>query len=406
MNAKNVRYAVVALIAVSLLLAVVGNAAFLTVKDGGKKEVSNSGQIQKDLGSAPIAFEPKAELRIDNRTHVVFLYYTTCPACEDDKNLFITKSFPTWQGNVTDKEISFDIVNYYRKKDIGEAYFKAFDITQSQFGGTILVIHNSRVGLVYYPPFDDAKIQKAVYYTTRGSIVEVVQRKSEARFSQPLVFALGAVSGFNPCLIALASFFFATATKTELKGVARRITLISLGLIYAYVVLFSLIASNPVAMGYLASLTWVVVVVFVALGLLHFVEVAQDVYSRKWGGGSSIDAMIPVFKTPESMKRFLARVRELNSPVYDFALGALFSLAKLPCIAVFLIVLLVNSVSPLLDIIIFTLGVASPIIVMGALIGVGMIKVNRLSTVQFKGRLIQRLVIGAALIVSAILVVI
>ena len=234
----------------------------------------------------------------------------------------------------------------------------------------------------------------------------MVQRKSEARFSQPLVFALGAVSGFNPCLIALASFFFATATKTELKGVARRITLISLGLIYAYVVLFSLIASNPVAMGYLASLTWVVVVVFVALGLLHFVEVAQDVYSRKWGGGSSIDAMIPVFKTPESMKRFLARVRELNSPVYDFALGALFSLAKLPCIAVFLIVLLMNSVSPLLDIIIFTLGVASPIIVMGALIGVGMIKVNRLSTAQFNGRLIQRLVIGAALIVSAILVVI
>jgi cytochrome c biogenesis protein CcdA len=141
------------------------------------------------------------------------------------------------------------------------------------------------------------------------------------------------------------------------------------------------------------------------MGLLHFVEVAHDIYSRRWGSGSSIEAKMPLFKTPRPLKEFLVRVRESNSPAYDFALGAVFSLIKLPCIAAFLIVLLINSTSPLMDVVIFTFGVVSPIILMGALIGLGMIKVNRLSAAQFKGRLIQRTIIGIALLASAFLVV-
>jgi cytochrome c biogenesis protein CcdA len=219
------------------------------------------------------------------------------------------------------------------------------------------------------------------------------------------VYALGAISGFNPCLIALASFFFATATKTSFKSVARRIALISVGLIYAYLIFFSLIVSNPVVMSSLVSLTWLIAFILVIMGLLHFVEVGHDIYSRRWGGGSSIEAKLPLFKTPRQLKGLLEKTREMNSPAYDFVLGAIFSLIKLPCIAAFLVVLLVNSTTPLTDIAIFTLGVASPIILMGALIGLGMIKVNRLNTAQFKGRLIQRLVIGAALILSAILVI-
>jgi cytochrome c biogenesis protein CcdA len=94
----------------------------------------------------------------------------------------------------------------------------------------------------------------------------------------------------------------------------------------------------------------------------------------------------------------------MNSPIYDFSLGALFSIVKLPCIAAFLIVLLVKSSTPLIDVTIFTLGVASPVILMGILIGFGMMKVNKLNTAQFKGRVIQRILIGALLIISAFLV--
>jgi len=53
---------------------------------------------------------------------------------------------------------------------------------------------------------------------------------------------------------------------------------------------------------------------------------------------------------------------------------------------------------------IFTFGVASPVILMGALIGFGMVNVNRLSVIRFKGRVVQRAVIGAALLISAFLV--
>ena len=392
-------------VAASILLIAVGNVFLSTVSYGNKTLSGNVDQIQKDLGSTPIFFEGKSGLPLDNKTHVVFLYYTPCPTCDDGQNLFITKSFPTWQGNLTDRDVSFDLINYFRKKDVGEAYFETFKIKKSQYGGSVLVIHNSKIGLVHYPPFNDENIQKGTYYLAKGSLVESFQKKNEVRFSQPLVYALGAVSGFNPCLIALASFFFATATKTELGGVAKRIAMISLGLIYAYILLFSLIVSNPAVMTSLTSLTWVIALALVAMGVLHFAEVAQDLYSRRWGSGSSIEAKIPLFRTPTFLKNLLAKIREQNSPAYDFVLGAVFSLIKLPCIAVFLVVLLINSASPLMDVIIFTLGVASPIILMGLFIGLGMIKVNRLSTAQFEGRLIQRIIIGSALLISAFLVV-
>lgn len=393
------------LAAATILIVAVWNAALVAANNESRAVPSNGSQIQKELGATPVLFEPREGLPQDNKTHVIFLYYTTCPACEDDKNLFIAKSYPAWQGNLSYDQVSFGAVNYYRKKDVGEAYFKSFNISKSQTGASTLVIHDSKVGLVYYPPFNDARVQKAVYYVAKGSLLEMTQKKSEARFSQPLVYALGAISGFNPCLIALASFFFATATKTELKGVARRIGLISLGLVYAYLIFFSLLVSNPAVMGSLVSLTWLVVAALVAMALIHFAEVAHDIYSRRWGSGSSIEAKMPLFRTPNFLKNFLARAREANSPAYDFVLGAIFSLVKLPCIAVFLLVLLVNSATPLVDVAIFTFGVASPIILMGLLIGLGMIKVNRLNTVQFKGRLIQRTVIGVALLVSTFFVI-
>ncbi len=403
-SSKNAKYLLFLLVILVILVATLGNAWFLMAKNVNKSPQSEGIQPQNILGVPAIFFEPQKGLNLDNKTHIVFLYYTSCPACEDTKNLYITKSYPTWKGNLTDNEITINAINYFRRKDVGEAYFKAFNISGSEFGGTVVVIHNSKVGMVFIPPLDDMKVQKAAYYLARGSVIRPVQVKKEARFSQPLVFALGAISGFNPCLIALVSFFFATATKTELKSVARRIGLISLGLIYAYIIFFSLIASNPAVMGSLVSLTWLIALILIGMGLLYFVEVGQDIYSRKWGGGSSIEPKVPLFKTPQPVKNFLDTARSTNSPVYDFVLGVIFSLIKLPCIALFLLILLVNSVTPLMDIIIFTLGVATPIIVIGLLIGLGMIKVNRLSTVQFKGRLVQRTIIGAVLLISAVLV--
>lgn len=402
---KNAKHLLAILIAVTVLVVALGNAAFSAAKEESSRLQSNRAQIQRDLGAIPVAFEPTGGLLLDNKTHVVFLFSTTCPACEDSTRRSIKELYLTWLGNLTYDEVSLSIINYYQKKEIGEAYFKAFNIPRNEISGPVLVVHNSREGLIYYPPFEDMKVQKGVYYLTKGSLVDAVQKKSEGRFSQLLIYALGTISGFNPCLVALASFFFASATQTELKSVARRIGLISLGLVYAYIVFFSLIVSNPTVMSSLAASTWLIASILAFVGLLHFVEVGRDLYSRRWGSGTNTEAKVPLFKTPKSLKGFVVRVRELNSPVFDFVLGMIFSLIKLPCIAMFFVVMLVNSTTPLTDAVIFTFGVASPVIVMGALIGFGMVNVNRLSMVRFKGRLIQRAVIGAALIISAVLVI-
>jgi len=404
LSSKNAKRLLPIFIAVTVLLLALVNAAVFASRDRAGKPQSDRTQIQEDLGAIPVAFEPAGGIFLDNKTHIVFLFSTTCPACEGSTKRSINELCLTWRGNLTYREISLQVVNYYVEKDIGEAYFKAFNIPRNETSGPVLVVHNSRVGLIYYPPFENMKVQAGVYYLTRGSSIEGVQKEGETSFSQPLIYALGTVSGFNPCLFALASFFFASATQTELKRVARRIGLISLGLVYAYVVLFSLIVSNPTVTGYLAASTWLVASILVVVGVLNFVEVAQDFYSRRWGSGNDIEARVPLFKTPQLVKGFIVKVRELNDPVYDFVLGIIFSLVKLPCIAMLFVAMLVNSTTPITDAVIFTFGVASPVIVMGLLIGFGMMNVNRLSLVRFKGRLIQRAVIGAALLISAILV--
>jgi len=403
LSRKNAKHLLPILLAVTVLLLALGNAAFFAANDGSGKPQGDLTQIQKDLGAIPVAFEPTDGIFLDNKTQVVFLFSTTCPACEDSTKRSINELYLTWRGNLTYKEVSLNLVNYYREKDIGEAYFKAFKIPRNQTSGPVLVVHNSRVGLLYYPPFENMQVQKGVYYLTKGSLTEAVERQGETGFSQPLIYALGTVSGFNPCLFALASFFFASATQIELKRVAKRIGLISLGLVYAYVVFFSLIVSNPTVMDYLAASTWLVAFILIVVGLLHFIEVAQD-FSRRGGGANDTEARVPLFKTPGFVKGLIVKVRELNNPVYDFALGMIFSLIKLPCIAMLFAAMLVNSTAPLTDAMIFTAGVASPVIVLGILIGFGMVSVNRLSLVRFKGRLIQRSVIGVALLVSAVLV--
>jgi cytochrome c biogenesis protein CcdA len=391
------------------LAIIILSAAIMNVGSAFKvREGRPAGELSKVgefLGKTPTIFEPTDGLMIDGKTHAVFFYYTTCPACDSGENLYISKSYPTWQGNLTRDEVKFDAVNYYRKKDVGEAYFKAFNVSRSQYGGSFLIIHNSRMGLVYYPPFDDSKIQNAMYYLARGSLEASKYSGGGQYLSPALVYVLGATSGFNPCLIALISFFFATANQTELKRAARRIGLVAIGLLYTYTLMFSIIISNPTVMGSLESITWIIILILIAFGLLHFVEVSYDIYARRWGGGSGIEAKMFLFRTPKFLKTLLLRAKEADNPLFDFTLGSIFSLVKFPCIAALLVVLLVRSTSPLTDTVVFTFGVATPVILLGALIGLGMVKVNKLSSLQFKGRLIQRLLIGAALIISAIIVI-
>ena len=157
---------------VIFLVIVVGNVFFSANQNVTGRQENVVSQLENDLGAAPMLFEPATGILQGNNTQVVFLWYSPCNACEENnRNLYISQSYPAWQGNLTSSEVTFSNINYYRKTEAGDFYFKTFNVPESQRGGSFLVVHNSKVGLAYYPPFKDSKIQQGVYYITRGSQV-------------------------------------------------------------------------------------------------------------------------------------------------------------------------------------------------------------------------------------------
>jgi cytochrome c biogenesis protein CcdA len=355
-------------------------------------------QVSKEIGgyyrSVPVS------LRVDNRTHLIYIYYNPCSSCDPDRRKTIQGSLSVWTSNVSSSSVQLEILNSYKSPNQTKSYLESFGIHGYNWGFTTLIIYRSSEAYILTPPFKDENVQKAISYLNYGIVHASVKTLP---LSTPLVYALGTVSGLNPCFVALASAFLATSTQDQGRKVARRLVLVSLGLIYAYLIFFTLILANPGVASYLPRVTWMVALVLLGVGLLYLVEVTYDLYVRRWGAGSHIEAKIPIFRTP---KIFKSRIRrsENSSGLYDFGLGAFFSLVKLPCIAAYLFVLLVNSTNQLADIAVFTLGVVSPIVLMGGLIGLGMVRINQLTELQFKGRIVQRAAIGIILIVSVIFI--
>ena len=165
MVSKKIKHLLFVFVAVVLLVFVLWNAALTAMGDPISQSYGDGTELEDKLGAAPISFESREGLLQGNKTYVAFLYFSTCPTCEENEdNLFITTSYPKWQGNLSSDEISFKAINYYRNLEAGTAYFEAFNISKSSEGGSILVVHNSKVGLVYYPPFSDGEIRNAVYF--------------------------------------------------------------------------------------------------------------------------------------------------------------------------------------------------------------------------------------------------
>jgi len=338
-------------------------------------------------------------LRVDNMTHLLYIYHNPCVSCDPDRRRMVEESLKVWASNVSIADIQLEMVNSYNSSQ-AQPYLDSFKIDGSSWGFTTLIVYRNSEAYVFTPPIRDENVQKVISQLNHGS-TQSSSGKS-LPISPPLVFLLGALSGVNPCFVALASAFLAAARKDELPKVAKRLLLISLGLIYAYLFFFALILSNPAVVGYLPQITWAVALILLGVGVLYILEAALDLYARRWGGGSSIEARIPLFRTPEVLK---SRIRGIESSggLFDFSLGAFFSLVKLPCVAAYLFILLVNSTNQLVDVVVFTFGVVSPIILVGALISLGMIKINQLTELQFKGRILQRIAIGVILIVSVAL---
>jgi len=223
--------------------------------------------------------------------------------------------------------------------------------------------------------------------------------------SYPLVFIYGVVSGFTPCLIALISFVVAATLQSwgSPKRALKKVIVITGGVFYLHMIILYLIVpvvTVPTVLGYAAYFTIPFAGVLVILGGAHLIEVVHDFYTGNWRKGG--DPIVPLFKTPKLVKELIQKISLQNNVYFDFSVGILFSFIKLCCTLPLLFSLpLIQPLQSIASVTIFNVGLVFPVLLLGVLLSIGFIKTGQLHEVRSKGRILQRTLVGTALIVTA-----
>lgn len=226
--------------------------------------------------------------------------------------------------------------------------------------------------------------------------------------SYPLVFIYGVVSGFSPCLIALISFVVAATLHSggSPKRALKKVIVITGGVFYLHMIILYLIVpvvTVPTVLGYAAYFTIPFAVILMILGGAHLIEVAHDFYTGNWRKGG--DPIVPLFKTPKPVKGLIQKMSLQNNLYFDFSVGVLFSFIKLCCTLPLLFSLpLLQPLQSIASVTIFNVGLVFPVLFLGVLLSIGFIRTGQLREVRSKGRILQRTIVGTALMVSAFLI--
>lgn len=185
--------------------------------------------------------------------------------------------------------------------------------------------------------------------------------------SMMTVFMAGLLAGFNPCLLGILAFLASSviASTGRRRDLVLMVFFFSLGIFVMYylfgVGMLKTLHAEAVASKFRIALT----IVLVALGLVH-VEDAR----RLAAGGRSL------FKASWSQKYVEGALSRGKFSSY-FLLGALFSLVKAPCVgAVYIAILGLISEegysSGATYLLLYNLGIVSPILILGGVIALGM----------------------------------
>ena len=217
-----------------------------------------------------------------------------------------------------------------------------------------------------------------------------------------LFFIYGVISGFSPCLIALISFVVAATLHSwgGPKRALKKVIVITGGVFYLHMLILYLIVTVPTLLGYTTYLTIPLAAILVILGGAHLIEVVHDFYTGKWRRGG--DPIVPLFKTPKLIKELIQKMSLENNLYFDFLVGALFSFIKLCCTLPLLLSLpLLQPLQSIASVTIFNVGLVLPMLLLGSFLSTGFIRVGQLHEVRSKGRILQRTMVGTALIASA-----
>jgi len=210
------------------------------------------------------------------------------------------------------------------------------------------------------------------------------------------VFTIGFLAGFNPCLLAILAFIASVtlANTGKRRNVLMIVIMFSLGIFITYLIvglgLHKIIGQSTLLQG---AITNILVSIVALLGIWHI----YDAYYLRKNTESS-------FHTPQAFIRLTEKVTKKASLPAAFFIGALFSLIKAPCVgAVYLVILDTirnNPSSGIIYLASYNLGVALPVLLLGAAIAFGM-NPKKVEKFRMDHRVAMRAFTGIILIIIA-----
>jgi cytochrome c biogenesis protein CcdA len=217
--------------------------------------------------------------------------------------------------------------------------------------------------------------------------------------SASAIFAAGLLAGFNPCLLAILAFLASSilASTGRKRDILTMVAFFSLGIFVVYIIfglgLFSILQDKSNA----AMFRFVLAAVLLVLGLMQLEDAR-----RLQSGGTSL------FRT-DWTKKFVHGVVASRRLSYYFLLGALFSLVRAPCVGGIYIAIIGIifsqglASSGLIYLMIFNLGIALPVLILGGIIALGM-SPKQVDHFRNEHRVAIRLITGFTLLALAVLI--
>jgi cytochrome c-type biogenesis protein len=211
--------------------------------------------------------------------------------------------------------------------------------------------------------------------------------------STATVFAAGLLAGFNPCLLAMLAFLASSmlASTGQRRDILTMVAFFSLGTFVVYIIfgvgLFSVLQEKSTA----TMFRFILASVLLFLGVIQM-EDARRLHS----GGTSL------FRT-DWTKKYIHGVIASRSVSSYFLLGALFSLVRAPCVGgVYIAIIGIISSqgfasSGLIYLMIYNLGIAFPVLLLGGIIALGM-SPGQVDNFRNKHRVAIRLITGITLL--------
>lgn len=208
------------------------------------------------------------------------------------------------------------------------------------------------------------------------------------------VFAAGLLAGFNPCILAILAFLASSmlAGTGHRRDILAMVVAFSLGMFVVYIIvgvgLFSILQGKSTA----AMFRLVLAAILLVLGLMQLEDAR-----RLQSGGTSL------FRTDWTKKYVHGVIASRKLSSY-FLLGALFSLVRAPCVGGMYVAIIgiISSQgyasSGLIYLLIYNLGIALPVLILGGIIALGM-SPEQMDQFRQKHRVAIRLITGLTLLI-------